>query len=69
MAIANSGYLNVEELAEMFGRTVGSVYTERHRGEGIGALGVRVGRRLFWRPADIDAFFEQRQREQLAAVR
>lgn len=69
MANPSGEYLNIEELAQLFNRSPAAIYTERCRGEGLGVLGVRVGKRLFWRPADIDAYFEQRQREQLAAVR
>ena len=57
-----SDFLTIEEVAALFGRSRESLYTERHRGSGVGTLGVQVGRRLYWRRADIDTWFDRRQR-------
>ena len=59
MTIQTPGdFLTIEEVAALFGRSRESLYTERHRGSGLGALGVPVGKRLYWRRADIDAWFD-----------
>ena len=63
---SKSEYLNVEDVAALFGRSRASIYVERHKGEGLGALGVQVGKRLFWRRADVDAWFEQKLAEQVS---
>lgn len=57
--------LKVEEVATLTRRTAQALYNERHRGEGIGALGVKVGKRILWRRRDIDAWID----EQVAASR
>jgi predicted DNA-binding transcriptional regulator AlpA len=56
-----SDFLTIEEVAALFGRSRESLYTERHRGSGLGALGVSVGKRLYWRRADIDDWFDRQQ--------
>lgn len=54
-----SDFLTVEEVIALFpGRSRSSIYVERTRGEGIGTLAVKVGRRLYWRRSDIDAWFD-----------
>lgn len=53
-------FLPIEELAALFDRSPSSIYAERHRGDGLGSLGVRVGRRLYWRRSDIDRYFDER---------
>ena len=59
-------FLGVEEVAALFpGQTPGSLYTQRHRGEAPGALGVKVGRRIVWREADLDAWYDRQRAEQL----
>ena len=56
-----SDFLTIEEVADLFGRSRESLYTERHRRSGVGSLGVSVGKRLYWRRADIDAWFDEQQ--------
>jgi len=40
--------------------TPGALYTQRYRGEKPGALGIRVGRKILYRPSDIDRFLDER---------
>jgi hypothetical protein len=60
-------FLNAEAVAALFDRTVSSLYTERYRGEGLGTLGVKVGRRLYWRRSDIDRWFTEQQQPAAAS--
>jgi excisionase family DNA binding protein len=48
---------SVEEVAEILGVPVRTVYGWRHRGEGPRAF--RVGKHLRYRDEDIDAWLEQ----------
>lgn len=61
-------YLDIAQVAAIGNRTIGAIYTERHRGVGLGALGVRVGHRLVWRKSDIDNWFEEQQKQKAASV-
>jgi predicted DNA-binding transcriptional regulator AlpA len=61
MSQTPSDFLTIEEVAALFGRSRESLYTERHRGSGLGALGRPVGKRLYWRRGDIDAWFDRQQ--------
>lgn len=54
--------LTVHEVAAATRRSPGAIYVERHRGNGIGALGVVVGRKLMWRRSDIDRWFDDQLR-------
>jgi hypothetical protein len=58
-------FLTVEEVATLTRRKPAAIYTERHRGEGIGTLGVKIGQRILFRRSDLDAFFDQARAEQL----
>lgn len=60
--------LTIEEVSALTRRKPTALYTERHRGIGIGALGVAVGRRILWRRADIDAWFSAQLEAQREAV-
>jgi hypothetical protein len=55
--------LTLEETAEYLRLTPGALYTQRHRSEEPGALGIRVGRRILYRPSDIDRFLSERLTE------
>ena len=57
----SSDFLTIEEVAALFGRSRESLYTERHRGSGLGALGVPVGKRLYWKRSQIDDWFDSQQ--------
>jgi len=55
--------LTLKETAEYLRLTPGALYTQRHRGEKPGALGIRVGRKILYRPSDIDRFLDERLTE------
>lgn len=55
--------LTVEEAAAYLRVTPGALYTQRYRREKPGALGIRVGRRILFRPTDIDRFLDERLSE------
>lgn len=59
-----SEYLDIDQLVVLVGRTPSAVYSERYRGQGLGSLGVRVGRRLVWRRSDIEAWFDEQLRRE-----
>ena len=52
--------LTVNEIAEYLRLTPGALYTQRYRGEKPGALGIRVGKKILYRPSDIDRFLEEK---------
>lgn len=51
--------LTIEEVAELTRRTTGAIYSERHRREGVGALGVKVGRKLVWRQDEVERWLSE----------
>ncbi|MGF1617715.1 MAG: helix-turn-helix domain-containing protein [Acidimicrobiia bacterium] len=55
--------LTLEETAEYLRLTPGALYTQRYRREKPGVLGIRVGRRVLFRPSDIDRFLDERLSE------
>lgn len=55
--------LTVKEAADYLRLTPGALYTQRYRGEKPGSLGIRVGRKVLYRPADIDRFLDERLQE------
>ena len=55
--------LTLREAADYLRLTPAALYTQRHRGEKPGALGIRVGRKILYRPSDIDRFLEERLAE------
>jgi len=61
--------LTIEETAEYLRLTPGALYTQRYRREKPGALGVRIGRRILYRPSDIDRFLDEKQNEAAAKNR
>lgn len=52
--------LTIEEAAEYLRLTPGALYTQRYRREKPGSLGVRIGRRILYRPSDIDRFLDEK---------
>lgn len=62
-------FLGVQELADLFNLTPAAVYTQRHRGEAPGALGVKVGRRLVWRRSDLDTWWDEQREAQAVGCR
>ena len=59
--------LTLQEAADYLRLTPGALYTQRYRGEEPGALGIRVGRKILYRPADIERFLDERLAEAHAA--
>lgn len=55
--------LTVKETADYLRLTPGALYTQRYRGEKPGALGIRVGRKILFRPSDIDRFLDEQLSE------
>ena len=51
--------LTLNEVADYLRLTPSALYTQRHRGEKPGALGIRVGRKILYRPSDINAFLDE----------
>lgn len=60
--------LTVGEVAELLRLTPTAVYSQRHRGELPGVLGVKAGRRLLYRRSDIDRYFDQQIEKTLAGT-
>ena len=58
--------LTLKEAADYLRLTPSALYAQRHRGEKPGALGIRVGRRVLYRPSDIDRFLDERLAEAFA---
>lgn len=58
--------LTLKEAADYLRLTPGALYSQRYRGEKPGALGIRVGKRLLYRPSDIDRFLDERLAETYA---
>jgi predicted DNA-binding transcriptional regulator AlpA len=58
------GYLDVVQVSYLYQTSPSALYSQRHRGEMPGALGVRVGRKILWRRSDLDQWFDARKAEQ-----
>ena len=50
----DSDLLTVEQLAELLQMSPSAIHSQRHRGQAPGRLGVRLGRRYFYRRQDLD---------------
>lgn len=48
--------LTLTEAADYLRLTPNAMYSQRHRGEKPGTLGIRVGRKVLYRLSDIDRF-------------
>lgn len=59
--------LTLKEAADYLRLTPSALYTQRYRGEKPGALGIRVGRKILYRPSDIERFLEERLAEAYAS--
>ena len=58
---------DIDEVTTYFGIPKQTIYDQRHRGVGVGALGIRVGRHLKFRWSDIDRYIAEQQRATAAA--
>ena len=55
--------LTLAEVATLLQLPEKSLYSQRSRGEAPGALGVRVGRHVRFRPEDLEAWLADQQSE------
>jgi predicted DNA-binding transcriptional regulator AlpA len=55
--------LDIRDVAKWVGIPVASIYQYRHRREGIGALAIKVGAHLRWRPEDIRGWLEEQAQQ------
>lgn len=61
--------LDIQDVSDVVGLPVATLYQQRHRRIGVGALAIRVGRHLRWRPEDIEAWLDaQSEKAQKEAV-
>ncbi len=51
--------LTLKEAADYLRLTPAALYTQRHRGDRPGALGIRVGRKILYRPSDISRYLDE----------
>ena len=51
--------LTLREAADYLRLTPAALYTQRHRGDKPGALGIRVGRKILYRPSDINQYLDE----------
>ncbi len=49
--------MTIEDLASTLATTPGAIRQARHRGASL-PQAIRIGRRLLWRPEDVDAWLE-----------
>ena len=60
-------FLDIAQVSVLLGTSPSALYTQRHRLEAPGVLAVRVGRKLLWRRADIDQWWEESRLAQVGA--
>jgi hypothetical protein len=61
--------LTLQEAADYLRLTPSAIYSQRYKGEKPGALGIRVGKKVLYRPADIERYLDERLAEAEAARR
>jgi hypothetical protein len=59
--------LTLQETADYLRLTPSALYSQRYKGDEPGALGIRVGRKILFRPADINRFLDELVTEAQAA--
>ena len=59
--------LTVEELSSLLRVSRAAIYSQRLRGDMPGTLGVKLGKRIFFRRADIAAYMDQQVAREAAA--
>jgi hypothetical protein len=59
--------LTLQEAADYLRLTPSALYSQRYKGEEPGALGIRVGKKVLYRPADIERYLDERRAEAHAA--
>ncbi|HZD23735.1 MAG TPA: helix-turn-helix domain-containing protein [Acidimicrobiia bacterium] len=55
--------LTLQEAADYLRLTPSALYSQRYKGEEPGTLGIRVGKKILYRPADINRFLDERLTE------
>lgn len=55
--------LTLKEAADYLRLTPAALYTQRHRGDKPGSLGIRVGRKILYRPSDISRYLDEQLAE------
>ena len=58
--------LSISQLAEMLQMSVSGIHVQRHRGQEPGALGFMIGRKVYYRFSEIEAFLDQKSVEAAA---
>ena len=58
MSLPRDRLATVDEVAHYLNLTPAALYPGRYRGEAPGSLAIKVGRRLAWRAADLDAWLD-----------
>lgn len=58
--------LTIEEAAERLRTSPGALHTQRYRGEAPGSLGVKIGKRILYRAADLTSYVAEQVAAQLA---
>lgn len=51
--------LNISDVSKAAGLPESTIYQQRYRRVGLGAVAIRVGRHLRWRPEDIEAWLDE----------
>lgn len=62
------GLLRVEDVARIYDTSIEGIYVQRHRGFPPGSLGIKVGRRLFWRIEDLNDWMDSRSTDAVDAA-
>lgn len=58
-------FLTTAEVAERYRLTESALYSQRHRGDPPGSLGVRVGRKILFKLSELEVWWRaERQRAQ-----
>jgi len=52
-------YLTIMEVATRLRTTKSALYSQYHKGQAPGALGVKVGRRILWNTEALDDWFNR----------
>lgn len=60
--------LTLKETAAYLRVTPSALYMQRYRGEKPGVLGLRIGRRVLYRAADIDRYLDEKLNEAEVAL-
>lgn len=51
--------LDIQEVSTLVGLPIATLYQQRHKRVGVGALAIRLGRHLRWRPEDIETWLDK----------